>query len=276
MRSLAGKRAVVTGGAMGIGLATVRRLVKEGVTVAIWDINDKAMAEVENEFKEVKDRVFIYKCDITKKEMVKESADKTKKDIGPVDILINNAGSAIGGRFCDKSLEQWDWLTQINLNSLYYTTYEFLPDMYERNTGHIVNVSSGAGVLGLANLAVYCATKFAVYGFTEALRIEAMTDKKNIVFSSIHPGLIKTGLFEGGKFNFLGNLIFPLLESHDKIGEVIVNKALKKNKVTVLRPFTIRSGFWLRAIMSDKLLCRIVIMAGGGTMMSKWTGHGSK
>ncbi|TFH39177.1 MAG: SDR family NAD(P)-dependent oxidoreductase, partial [Chrysiogenales bacterium] len=196
-----------------------------------------------------------------------------KRDIGDVDILINNAGTVTAGRFTSHPVESWDRLTKINLNSIYYTTSVFLPDMYRRNKGHIVNISSGAGLVGLPDLAVYCATKWAVYGFTESLRLEAMADRKNGVrFSSVHPGILKKGLFEGSRMNFLGELLLPRVERHDDIAKAVVNRALKKRRCTVKKPWSLHLGQVARALMPDIVLNRLLIIAGAGQCMQEWSG----
>jgi all-trans-retinol dehydrogenase (NAD+) len=198
MKDLRGKKAVVTGGAMGIGLATTKRLLKAGCDVTIWDLDEKAIDEAKNDLQHL-GKVFLYQCDITDQARVFELAEQAKRDMGQVDILINNAGFVMSGRFCDVPLKIWEREEDVNLRAILYTTYAFLPGMYERNSGHIVNISSAAGILGVPNVAVYCATKWAVWGLTESLRLEAMVDKKSgVKYSSIHPGFLKHGMFEGG------------------------------------------------------------------------------
>jgi len=273
MKNIRNKKVVVTGGAMGIGFATVKRLLDEGCSVAVWDNNTEAIKKAKNELAEYTPKLRFYLCDISDSEKVRVTALETKRDMGAVDILINNAGTVTAGRFTSHPVESWDRLTQINLNSIYYTTAAFLPDMYERNSGQIVNISSGAGLVGLPDLAVYCATKWAVYGFTESLRLEAMADHKNGVrFSSVHPGILKKGLFEGSRMNLLGELLLPRVERHDDIARAVVNKALKKERCVVKKPWSLNLGQVARALLPDIILNRLLIMAGAGDCMKYWTG----
>jgi len=274
MTQLSGKKALVTGGAMGIGLATCKRLVKEGCDVTIWDMNEEAMVDAKKELETLGGKVFAYKCDVTDKNRVFELADQATKDMGQVDILINNAGYVRIGRFCDRPVEDWERETDVNLTSMYYTIHKFLPGMYERNSGHIVNISSAAGLVGVADVAVYAATKWAVYGLTESLRLEAVRDKKyKVKFSSIHPHFLKHGMFEGGKLNFLGELLYPRVESHDDIAKDIVEKALKKNRHVVKHPKTLHIAVLMRAFLPPFLLPFLELLFGMGKGMNKWVGR---
>ena len=267
------KCAVVTGGAMGIGYATCRRLLQEGATVTIWDLNAKALKQAKEELSAF-GKVFVHACDVTDKEKVYKLAVTAKKEMVKVDILINNAGYVSGGEFLERSDEDWEKTIDVNLNALIYTTRAFLPEMYERNSGHIVNISSAAGTIGVAGLAVYCATKWAVWGLTESLRMEAMMNNKNgVKYSSIHPGYIKTGMFEGAKLGIPGRWIVPLVKNHDVIAKAIVKDALKKGKYSPKRPRTINLNLRFRALMPDKWFQRFLIIMGVQNSMKTWKGR---
>jgi all-trans-retinol dehydrogenase (NAD+) len=271
---LNGKIAVVTGGAMGIGLATSKLLVKEGCVVAIWDINQAEMQKAKKELENLGGKVFTYHCDVTDKARVYELAAITKKDMGKIDILINNAGYVKGGDFLDREDEIWEKTIQVNLTSMIYTIKAVLPDMYERNSGHIVNISSAAGLLGVAGLSMYAATKWAVYGLTESMRFEAWNKQKDGVrWTSMHPSYLAHGMFEGAKLGFFGNLIVPLVKSHDVIAKGIVYGALKKEKYTVRRPRSLRLAILLRGILPDALFQKMMIILGVNKSMANWHGR---
>jgi all-trans-retinol dehydrogenase (NAD+) len=276
MVQLQGKKAIVTGGAMGIGLATVKRLLNEGCDVTIWDFNPDALRQAESELKAMNQgKVHAHECDVTDKERVKALTETAVNDMGCIDILINNAGIERHGRFHDVPLEVWEQESAINLNAIYYTTHAVLPKMYERNSGHIVNISSAAGLLGVADLAVYCATKWGVFGFTEALRIEAMQDKKKVCFTSIHPHFVKEGLFAGGHLNALGELLVPRISTHDVVAKMIVKKGLKKKRNTVKIPVTLQLGQTLRGLMPDKIFQVLSLYSfGTGKSMDDTVGYG--
>ena len=278
MKALEGRKAIVTGGAMGIGLATAGRLLEAGCDVTIWDMNEAALTTAVNELKAVnRGSVYAHTCDVTDHRRVLDLARTAEQEMGRVDILINNAGIEKHGRFCEVSLDVWERETAVNLHSIYYTTHAVLPGMYRRNDGHIVNISSAAGLIGVADLAVYAATKWGVFGFTESLRAEAVMDKKNIFFTSIHPHFVKEGLFSGGRLNLLGELLVPRLRNHDAVARAIINKALIKKRNTVKIPVTLHLGVFFRGILPDRLLQLMTVkMMGVGHCMEKLVGYGDE
>jgi len=271
---LEGLHAVVTGGAMGIGLATVKRLLASGARVSIWDLNQNALDAAAAELSPYSDRIFTIRCDVTNASGVYFSADQSVNALGPIDILINNAGFVKGGNFLDQDDAAWKLTVDVNLTALIYTTRAVLPGMYERNKGHIVNISSAAGTLGVSGLAVYSAAKWAVWGFTESLRHEAINlGKRGVKFSSVHPSYIATGMFEGAKIRGLGGLIVPLVKNHDVIAKAIVESALKRGNMSPKRPRSVRLAILLRGILPNRLFLAFVRFLGIHKSMEAWTGR---
>lgn len=275
MTSIRGKKAIVTGGAMGIGLATAKRLLSEGCDVAIWDVNAGALKNAEKELKSHgQGKIYMYQCDVTDNKAVLKTVRKTMEDLRRIDILINNAGIERHGRFCDKPVSEWELVMDINVKSIFYTTHAILPHMYERNAGYIVNISSAAGIIGVADLAAYCASKWAVWGFTESIRFEVLEDKKNIQLTSVHPHFLKEGLFAGGHLNRLGELLLPRVKSHDIVAKAIVNKAIKKKRNTVKIPITLQIGVLCRGLLTDSIFTFLALKFFGiGQGMKDWVGH---
>ncbi len=274
MTELFGKKVIVTGGAMGIGLATCRRLVNEGCEVTIWDLNQKELDKAENELKGQGGKIFPYPCDVSDKERVGELAAQAKKDMGQVDILINNAGYVRHGMFWEQPVEDAVKQLDVNVNALFYAIHEFLPEMIERNSGHIVNVSSGAAIASTPGLAAYVTSKWAVWGMTDVLRLEVMAaGKSGVKFTSVHPGNIVTGMFEGLKVNAVGRLIAPPVKNHDVIAKGIVEAGLKKNQHLVVRPRSLYIGMILRGLVPDAALGRISLMLGMGNCTAEFKGR---
>ncbi len=268
--------AIVTGGALGIGLATCKRLITEGVKVTVWDTNQAALRTTKKELKKL-GKVFFYQCDVANKRQVQKHVKIARKDMGRVDILINNAGYVSGGDFLDRPIEDWEKTIDVNLKAILYTTYAVLPEMYKRNEGYIVNISSAAGTIGVAGLAVYAATKWAVWGLTESLRMEAMNNgKTGVKYSTIHPGYIATGMFEGAKLGIPGRWIVPLVKNHDVIAKAIVEDALKKEKYSPKRPCTVNMNLRFRALMPDRWFQRFLILMGVEGSMKTWYGRSKK
>jgi len=270
------KCAIVTGGAMGIGLATCKRLLAEGVSVTIWDIDQAALKTAKKELANL-GKVYFYQCDVTNKRQVQKQVKIAQKEMGCVDILINNAGYVSGGDLLDHPIEDWEKTIDVNLKALLYTIYAVLPEMYKRDDGHIVNISSAAGTIGVAGLSVYAATKWAVWGLTESLRMEALKNGKNgVKYSTIHPGYIATGMFEGAKLGIPGRWIVPLVKNHDVIAKAIVEDALKKEKYSPKRPRTVNLNLRFRALMPDRWFQRFLILMGVAGSMKAWYGRGKK
>ena len=193
--------------------------------------------------------------------------------MGGVDILINNAGIMNQGLFHEIADEEHVKTFEVNIISLIYTIKAVLPFMIQQNSGFIINISSAAGILGVANLASYASTKWAVWGLTESLRHEIKNQHKNIHFSSIHPGYLKKGLFAGAEIKGLGRFIVPRVKSYDVIAKAIVKSAIKGKKTIVFRPRSIRAAVFFRGILPDILLFWFLRMMNVHTSMDSWKGR---
>ncbi len=274
MIELKGKKAIVTGGAMGVGLATCRRLLREGCDVTIWDLNKDEMDKASKELESLGGNVYAYECDVSDNERVVALAKQAEKDMGQVDILINNAGFVRVGRFCDRPVTDSVRQMDINVNAIFYSIHAILPKMMARNSGHIVNVSSGVAFASVPGLAAYTTSKWAVWGLTDVLRLEVMAEgKKGVKFTSVHPGNIATGMFEGFKLNLFGRLFYPPVKDHDVIAEGIVESGLKKNIHIVCRPWTLYVAIILRGLVPDFLLGRLALLGGIGDCVKDYKGR---
>lgn len=275
MISLTGKKAIVTGGAMGIGLDTAKRLLAEGCDVTVWDINESALTEALKELPAVSSsRVFAYTADVSDRERVTALVEKARQDMGRIDILINNAAFVRPGFFCDRPVEDSVRQMDVNVNSLFYTIHAVLPEMLERDSGHIVNVSSGVAFVSTPGLAAYVTSKWATWGLTDVLRIEVQAlGKKGVRFTSVHPGNIVTGMFEGFKLNWLGALIARPVKNHDVIARAIVNSGLKRGARVVARPRALKAAVALRGIIPDQLSDRLALLLGAGKCVSDYQGR---
>ena len=271
---LKGKKAIVTGGAMGIGLSTCKRLVKEGCSVSIWDLDQGALEKAVSELKGMGGDVYGYPCDVSDRESVYRLADQAKKDMGQVDILINNAAFVRSGKFFEAPVDEAVKQMDVNVNSLFYAIYAVLPAMIEKNSGHIVNVSSGVAIISAPGLAAYTTSKWAVWGLTDVLRLELMAEKKEgVKFTSVHPGNIVTGMFEGFKLNWLGRLFSPSVKNHDVIARGIVNAGLKRQAQVVCRPRSLHLAIALRSLIPGRIFSRLILLAGLGECMNEFTGR---
>lgn len=263
---------LITGGARGIGFDTARRLLREGSRITLWDLDRHALERAESLLREdlPEARVALRRCDIGDYQEVRDALAAAQRDLGPVDVLINNAGHMAPGTFLEQPAEVWQQTIAINLSALIELTHLVLPGMYERRRGHIVNISSAAGTIGVPGLAVYSASKWGVWGFSEALRAEAVP--RGVMVSSIHPSYIATGMFAGARLRGLGAFLVPQLRSHDVVAEAIVESALKRGRTSPKRPRTVRLAVLLRGILPDPLFNAAMKRLGVWNSMGSWRG----
>jgi 2-hydroxycyclohexanecarboxyl-CoA dehydrogenase len=184
---LEGKVALVTGGASGIGAATVRRLAAEGARVAIGDVDEAGAREVAAEVD-----AFPARLDVTDTASIATAVAAVGDDLGPVDVLVNNAGIDRFAFFVHTDEELWDAVLAVNLRGVIAVTHAVLPSMHERGGGAIVNVASEAGRVGSQGSVVYSAAKAGVIGFTKAIARESA--RFGIRSNAVAPGPIETPL----------------------------------------------------------------------------------
>ncbi|PRA73755.1 3-ketoacyl-ACP reductase, partial [Peribacillus simplex] len=192
MISLKGKTALITGAGRGIGRATAIALAKEGVHLGLIGLTMSNLEKVTAELEQYDVNVSAATADVANLEAVHQAVEHIKSDLGSIDILINNAGIAKFGGFLDLTPEEWENIIQVNLMGVYNVTRAVLPDMIERKSGDIVNISSTAGQKGAPVTSAYSASKFAVLGLTESLMLEVR--KHNIRVTALTPSTVATDL----------------------------------------------------------------------------------
>lgn len=194
MKTVKDKVAAITGAGSGIGRATAVLLASKGCHVALSDVNTSGLAETEALCREKGVRVRVDRVDVAKREQVHAWADEVAREFGAVHVIINNAGVALGATIEDTRYEDFEWLMNINFWGVVYGTKAFLPHLKAAGEGHVVNVSSVFGLIGVPTQAAYNSAKFAVKGFTEALRQELEVESDAIGVTCVHPGGIKTNI----------------------------------------------------------------------------------
>jgi len=191
-RAVAGKVIAITGGARGIGEATARSLVREGTKVAIGDLDLKL---AEKTASALGGDTIALELDVTRRDSFASFLSQVEERLGPVDVLVNNAGIMPLGRFVDEDDATARRMVDINLHGLMFGMKLALPSMQRRNSGHIVNIASQAGKGGFPGGATYCATKHAVVGLSEAVRGELVDT--DIEVSCVMPAVVNTELGSG-------------------------------------------------------------------------------
>jgi len=190
MQSIVGKVALITGAGRGIGRATAIAFAKEGVHVGLVGRTLTNLQQVAEELKQYDVNVSIAAADIADLESITSAVQSIRGELGAIDILVNNAGIAKFGGFMDLTPDEWTNIIDVNVKGVYYTTRAVLPEMMERNTGDIINISSTAGQRGAPLTSAYTASKAAVIGLSESLMLEVR--KKNIRVTTLTPSTVAT------------------------------------------------------------------------------------
>jgi NAD(P)-dependent dehydrogenase (short-subunit alcohol dehydrogenase family) len=239
----AGKVAVITGGASGIGRGTALAIARRGTDVVIADINDRRLEETRADIATLGRRVLAVHCDVAKDADVECLGETALRVMGRVDILMNNAGVMLRGALEQIPIADWEWSFDINLLGVVRGIRTFLPHMLERGSGYIINTGSVAGLIALTGEgAPYVASKFAIVGLSEALALYARP--KGIGVSVLCPGSVDTNLCETERVigmtpesalaEAASSAIFhSILMTPDQVGESVV-EAVQQQRFFVL------------------------------------------
>ncbi len=237
--SLDGKTVLVTGAASGIGLETALAFAGRGADLVICDIDEEGLAAAADRIEHIGCRVLARSVDVSNADEMKALAEEVHQRVEAVDILMNNAGVAIGGPFLSTSLTDWNWILGINTMGVVHGCHFFIPNMVKRGKGgHVINVSSAAGYSASSVLAAYNATKFSVLGLSEALWEEL--HPHSIGVTAVCPGLIDTPITRNARL--VGEMDKPekreeMVEGYQRRGytpeRVAQNilKAVEKNRL---------------------------------------------
>ncbi len=192
---VAGKIAIVTGGASGIGRACCIRLAEEGASVVVTDLDQKMGQQTVDAIKAMGGTAEFIAHDVTDELQWAHVIDTVRNNYGRLDVLVNNAGIAIGGSIVDMTLADWHRQQAVNLDGVFLGVKHAIPLMRDTGGGSIINMSSVAGLKGSANLAAYNATKGGVRLFTKGVARECATKGWKIRVNSVHPGIIDTPIW---------------------------------------------------------------------------------
>tara|TARA_B110000459_G_C16529784_1_gene456633 strand:+ start:133 stop:936 length:804 start_codon:yes stop_codon:yes gene_type:complete len=227
MTRLKNKTILITGGASGIGKIMSRLSLDRKAKVIIWDINTQ---NTENTLRELSPlgNITFYLIDISDLQQIKTTAQQLKKKHGNIDILINNAGIVVGKYFHEQTTKEIEKTFSINSIAPMHICNQFLKNMMEENTGHICNIASSASLVPNPKMSVYAASKWAIFSWSESLRLEMKQLKKEIKVTTILPYYINTGMFDGVQSRI------PILEA--EATAITIIKAIEKNKKIITIP----------------------------------------
>jgi NAD(P)-dependent dehydrogenase (short-subunit alcohol dehydrogenase family) len=195
MRTLDGKVVVITGAGSGIGRALALNAAAKGAVLALSDWDEVGLVETASAVQQLGGReVRTDKVDVRDRAAMREYATSVHAELGRVNVVVNNAGVALHGDFEEVTYEDFAWVIDVDFWGVVHGTKEFLPYLIESGDGHVVNISSLFGLLGMPGQTAYNAAKFAVRGFTEALREEMLVAGHPVQVTCVHPGGIKTAI----------------------------------------------------------------------------------
>lgn len=239
---------LITGGASGIGKIMGRMcLEQKAKNLVIWDFNEANLNQTIKEFAQKGfANVHPFLLDVSDLDSIKWASDAVLQEFGSIDILFNNAGIVVGKAFQDHSFQEIEKTLAINVSAVMNITKAFLPAMIEKNKGHIVNIASAAGLMANPKMSVYAASKWAVLGWSESLRLELEQISENLHVTTATPSYIKTGMFQGVKMTPLIPLLNP-----EKIAEKII-EAVKNNEILLREPFMVKALPFLRGALPTR------------------------
>ena len=229
MMTFQDKKVLITGGASGIGKIMARKALERGAShLVIWDINAEGLANLKKEWAGFQKPISTYIVDLSQSQALMALCDKVKSEVGAIDVLINNAGIIVGKHFVDHTHEEIAKTMLVNSEALMYTTLAFLPGMLQQDFGAVCNIASSAGLASSPKMSVYVASKWAVVGWSDSVRLELSQKTKNVSVTTIMPYYINTGMFDGVKSKLL-----PILDP-EKTSEKIMHAIEKRTKMLAM------------------------------------------
>ncbi len=269
MRDLKGKRVLVTGSGAGIGRVIAERFAHEGSDVVLADINETALAEAGEAITRAGGLARAYKLDVGDGDSILRLRDELHRDAGPIDVLVNNAGVVYGGAFLDVPLAKHLATFRVNVIGLVAVTHAFLPDLIAQPEGHLVNIASAAGMIGLPFGSTYASSKWAVMGFSESIRLElSMLGTNTVHVTTVCPSYVSTGLFEGARPAKMTSMLTP-----EGLADMVL-EAVKKDRIYVLTPWLVKVTPILKGMLPTRVFDAVAWTFGATSSMAHWKGRG--
>ena len=247
MTKIANRSVLITGGAAGIGKLIAGKCLKQGAyKVILWDINEANLLDTKAYFATNGYDVMTEVVDVADVNDIVRAAEALKEKIGTVDILFNNAGIVVGKSFDKHSHRDISKTIDINVSGVMHVALEFLPGMIDQNEGHIINIASAAGLIPNPNMSVYAASKWAVVGWSESLRLEQEENNTGVKVTTVMPSYINTGMFDGVK----SPVLTPIMEPEFIVEKIM--QAVKNDEIILMEPFMTKTIPLLRGILPTR------------------------
>lgn len=237
-----GKVIVITGASSGIGEQAAEKFAQLGATVVLVSRNEKKLQQISDRLSQYKTTVFVYSCDVSDKNQVEKMASAVIEKFGTIDVLVNNAGFGVYNTVDKIKVEEMESQLATNFFGMMYCIKAFLPKMLEQRSGHIVNVASVAASMGIPGMASYCASKFAMLGFSESLYHELKGTGVGITVVS--PIMVQTNFFDHESFGKMPRYSTTSLDSKTVANAVI--KAASSPRLEIIVPQFVRFVVWLK------------------------------
>jgi uncharacterized protein len=236
------KVVLITGASSGIGKQTAIEFAKLGSNIILVARKKDKLEQVENQLKQFHVTTLVCTCDISKKDQVQSMSKIVLEKFNSIDILVNNAGFAIYGSVSELSINEIESQMETNYFGTIYCIKFFLPSMLKKKSGHIVNVASVAASFGLPGIASYCASKFAMLGFSEGLKHEL--SGTGVGLTVVSPIMVKTEFFDHPSFEKMPKYS-PTSLSPKTVAKAIV-KAANSSRLEIITPSIVRIAVWLK------------------------------
>ncbi|RMW38723.1 MAG: SDR family oxidoreductase [Nitrosopumilus sp.] len=236
------KTVLITGASSGIGKQTAIEFAKLGANLILVARRKEKLDELANELEKFNVTTFVCQCDVSEKSQVEEMSKAVLEKFDSIDVLVNNAGFAIYGSVKDLSVDEIESQMETNYFGMMYCIKNFLPSMLEKKSGHIVNVASVAASFGLPGIASYCASKFAMLGFSEGLKHEL--HGTGVGITVVSPIMVRTDFFDHPSFEKMPQYS-PTSLSSKTVAKAIL-KAANSPRLEIIVPSVVRSAVWLK------------------------------
>jgi short-subunit dehydrogenase len=238
----ANKVVVITGASSGIGEESAVEFAKQKSKIVLISRNKQNLEVVTEKIRKYNSEILVYPCDVSQKDQVEKMGRAILEKFGRIDILVNNAGFGIYGSVHESKIEEIESQMATNYFGMVYCTKVFLPKMLEQKSGHIVNVASVAASFGIPGIAPYCASKFAMLGFSESLYHELKGT--GIGITVVSPIMVRTNFLKHQSFKSFPKYS-PLSLSSSVVAKAIV-KASSSPRLEIIVPSFVRGAVWLK------------------------------
>jgi all-trans-retinol dehydrogenase (NAD+) len=259
---------LVTGAARGMGRLMAEKFGRRGARLALVDLDEDTLEQTAEELGAAGTEVYPFVCDLSDRENIERLHKEVQEQLGRIDILVNNAAVVAGGHYEDVDPDLDEAMLRVNVDAVHWMTKIFLPDLKAGRDCHLVQMASAAGMVGVPDQAVYCASKWFVIGLSEALRQEFRDQRiDHIGISIICPSLVDTGMFEGAEAPLLSPILDP-----DFVAECVLS-AVENDQLYVREPFMVKLTPLMRSILPTGVVDLMMEKMGVTALMKNFKGR---